>query len=47
MTYATALGDLPASTSWIKRPRPITLALQRTLFQRAPALSIMLEFSTS
>lgn len=48
LTYATALGDLTGiDLGWIKRPRPITLALSRTLFQRAPALSMMLEFSTS
>jgi hypothetical protein len=48
VTYSTALGDLTGiDLGWIKRPRPITLALSRTVFQRTAALSIMLELSTS
>jgi hypothetical protein len=48
VTYATALGDLTGiDLGWIKRPRPITLALSRTVFQRTAALSMMLELSTT
>jgi hypothetical protein len=48
VTYATALGDLTGiDLGWIKRARPITLALSRTVFQRTAALSMMLELSTS
>ncbi len=48
VTYATALADLTGiDLGWIKRPRPITLALSRSVFQRTPALSMMLELSTS
>jgi hypothetical protein len=48
VTYATALADLTGiDLGWIKRPRPITLALSHAVFQRTPALSMMLELSTS
>jgi hypothetical protein len=48
VTYATALGDLTGiDLGWIKRPRRITLALSRAVFQRKAALSMMLELSTS
>jgi hypothetical protein len=48
VTYATALADLTGiDLGWIKRPRPITLALSQSVFQRRPALSMMLELSTS
>jgi hypothetical protein len=48
VTYATALGDLTGiDLGWIKRPRRITLALSRAVFQRTAALSMMLELSTS
>lgn len=44
VTYATADGDLKGiDLGWIQRPRSITLALSRTLFERVPALSVMLE----
>ena len=44
VTYATADGDLKGiDLGWIQRPRPITLALSRALFDRKPALSLMLE----
>jgi hypothetical protein len=47
VTYSTALGDLTGiDLGWIKRPRPITLALSRSVFQRTPALSMMLELSS-
>jgi hypothetical protein len=48
VTYATAQGDLTGIVlGWIKRPRPIALALSRTLFRRSAALSMMLEVSSS
>jgi hypothetical protein len=44
VTYATASGDLKeVDLGSIERPRKITLALSRTLFDQAPAMSIMLE----
>ena len=44
VTYATADGDLKGiDLGWIQRPRTITLALSRALFDRRPTLSLMLE----
>jgi hypothetical protein len=44
VTYATAAGDLVGiDQGWIKRPRSIELTLSRVLFDRTPAISIMLE----
>jgi hypothetical protein len=44
VTYATADGDLLGiDQGWIKRSRVTALALSRTLFQRASAMSVMLE----
>jgi hypothetical protein len=44
VTYATAAGDLLGSDEgWIKRPDPIILTLSRTMYQRASAMSVMLE----
>jgi hypothetical protein len=44
VTYATAEGDLLGiDQGWIKRPQGITLTLSRVLFDRAPAISVMLE----
>ena len=44
VTYATADGDLKGiDLGWIQRPRSITLALSRALFDRRPSLSVMLE----
>jgi hypothetical protein len=44
VTYATAEGDLLGSDEgWIKRPRPIVLSLSRVMFDRTPAMSVMLE----
>lgn len=44
ITYATAAADLLGiDLEWIKRPRPITMALAQALFQRSPAMSILLE----
>jgi hypothetical protein len=48
VTYATADGDLKGiDLGWIKRPRSIELALSRALFDRASALSFMLEVGPS
>jgi hypothetical protein len=47
-TYATAYGDLKGiDFVWIKRPRSIELALSRTMFDRVPAISVMLEIGPS
>jgi hypothetical protein len=44
VTYATAFGDLQGiELGGIKRSRKITLALSRALFDRAAAISILLE----
>jgi len=44
ITYATAAADLLGiDLEWIKRPRPITLALAHAMFDRSPAMSILLE----
>lgn len=44
VTYATASGDLRGiDLGSIQRPRKITLALSRVMFDQAPAMSIMLE----
>ncbi len=46
LTYATALGDLfGLDMDWLKQPRPraIGLSLAQTMFDRTPAMSIMLE----
>ena len=43
MIYATAYGDLLGiDSSWVRRAAPIARALSQTMFDRAPALSIML-----
>jgi hypothetical protein len=48
VTYATAAGDLRGvDLGSIQRPRQITLALSRTMFDQAPAMSIMLEVGAS
>lgn len=48
VTYSTAAGDLKAiDLALIKRPRPIALALSRVMFDRSPALSVLLEVGTS
>ena len=44
VTYATAAGDLIGwDLGWIKRPRPIALTLSHLMFERTPAMSVMLE----
>ena len=48
VTYATAAGDLRGvDLGTIQRPRRITLALSRAMFDQAPAMSIMLEVGSS
>jgi hypothetical protein len=48
VTYATASGDLRGvDLGTIQRPRGITLALSRVMFDQAPAMSIMLEVGAS
>jgi hypothetical protein len=48
VTYATAYSDLKAvDLGWIQRSRRITLALSRSLFGRASAISMMLEVGSS
>jgi len=44
VTYATALNDLiGVDEKWIKRPWPIWAGLSKTMFNRTPAMSILLE----
>lgn len=48
LSYATAALDLKdVDLGWVKRSRPIGLALSRTMFNRSPALSLMLEQGSS
>ena len=48
LTYSTAAGDLEdIDLGWIQRPRAITLALSRAMFDRTPAMSMMLEVGAS
>jgi hypothetical protein len=48
LTYATASDDLKGvDLGWIKRSPRITMALSRVMFDRAPALSLMLENGSS
>jgi hypothetical protein len=48
LTYATASDDLKGvDLGWIPRRPPITRALSRVMFERAPALSLMLETGSS
>jgi hypothetical protein len=48
VTYATASGDLTGiDLGWIKRSRKIAVALSRSLFAHAPAMSVLLEFGES
>lgn len=43
MIYATAYGDLLGiDSNWVRRAPPIARALSQAMFDRAPALSIML-----
>jgi hypothetical protein len=44
ITYATAAADLLGiDLGWIKRPHPITTRLARAMFDRSPAMSVLLE----
>jgi hypothetical protein len=44
VTYATAVDDLIGlDEKWIKRPWPIWASLSQALFNRTPAMSILLE----
>jgi len=44
VTFATAMDDLIGlDEKWIKRPWPIWAGLDQTMFNRTPAMSIMLE----
>jgi hypothetical protein len=48
LSYATASDDLKGiDLGWIKRSRLITMALSRVMFDRAPAMSLMLETGPS
>ncbi len=48
IVYATAAGDLLAlDLGWIKRPSQIGAALSKTLFERVPAISLMVEAGPS
>jgi hypothetical protein len=48
VTYATASGDLRGvDLGSIQRPRMITLALSRAMFDQAPAMSLMLELGAA
>jgi hypothetical protein len=48
LTYATADGDLRGvDLGWIQRSRETALALSQIIFDRAPAISLMLESSSS
>lgn len=48
VTYATAQDELlDNELGWIQRPRTIALALSRTVFDRSPALAVMLEAGAS
>jgi hypothetical protein len=44
VTFATAIDDLIGiDEHWIRRSRSIEMALDRTMFDRTPAMSIMVE----
>jgi hypothetical protein len=48
LTFATAIGDLEEiDLGLIQRPRPITLALSSSMFDRTAAMSMMLEVGAS
>jgi hypothetical protein len=48
VTYATADGDLRGiDLGWIKRSRPVQLALSRSIFEHVPTLSILYEAGAS
>jgi hypothetical protein len=44
VTYATPTGDLQGvDLGWIRRSRPVTLALSRAIFNHQPVISVLLE----
>jgi hypothetical protein len=48
VTYAAATGELNGiELGWIKRSQTTALALSRTLFDRAPAMFVLLEVGSS
>ncbi len=48
LTYATAYDDLlGVDSNWIKRRRPVARALSDAVFDRAPAISLMLQRGSS
>jgi hypothetical protein len=48
LTYAAANLELEAiDLGWVKRPRPIALALSRQLFNHASALAMLLQMGTT
>jgi hypothetical protein len=48
LVFATVSNDLEGvDLGWIERPRPITHALSTAMFDRAPAISLMLETGSS
>ena len=48
LTFATAVGDLRGvDLGWIQRSRRTALALSREIFDRASAISLMLETNSS
>jgi hypothetical protein len=48
LVYATAPGDLLAvDEGWVNRPQSIAQALSKTIFDRTPAMSLMLEAGPS
>ena len=48
LTFSTAIGDLrQIDLGQINRTRPITLALSSSIFDRTPAMSMMLEVGAS
>lgn len=48
VTYAAAYGDLKdIDLGWIKRSRTVAIALSRTMFDRSPAISLLLDAGPS
>jgi hypothetical protein len=48
VTYATAIDDLRGiDLGWITRPRAVSVALSRSMFDRSAAMSMMLEVGAS
>ena len=44
VTYATAYGELKGiDLKWVQRPHTITMALSRAMFDRHPAMALLLE----